>query len=468
MLSVETAEQETEQVAAAFPERFVWGAATSSYQIEGAVAADGRGPSIWDTFSHTAGRVRGDDTGDVACDHYHRYEQDVGLMAQIGLAAYRFSIAWPRIQPDGAGPANPAGLDFYDRLVDTLISHGIDPIATLYHWDLPQALEDRGGWTARDTAHRFADYAALVHERLGDRVGTWTTLNEPWCAAFLGYAEGVHAPGRTEPAAAFAAAHHLLMAHGEAVRALRAAGAAQLGLTVNPAAVRPADPDNPADVAATRLADGLQTRIFLDPVFGHGYPADVLAVIDRNGGSGWLREGDEERIAAPIDLLGINYYSPHVVAARPGQPAQAGIAGTEGVAFLPPPGPVTAMGWQIEPAGLTELLVRLGTDYPGVGLWITENGAAFDDRADDGRVADPHRIGYLDGHLRAVHAAISRGVDVRGYLVWSLLDNFEWAEGYRKRFGIIYVDYPTQTRVLKDSAWWYRGVITRNGLPARP
>jgi beta-glucosidase len=466
MWSVESVEiGEQQQVAVTFPERFVWGAATSSYQIEGAVADGGRGRSIWDTFSHTAGKVHDGDTGDIACDHYHRYAEDVALMAQIGLAAYRFSIAWPRIQPDGTGPANPAGLDFYDRLIDALIGHGIDPVVTLYHWDLPQALEDRGGWTARETAFRFADYAALVHARLGDRVGTWTTLNEPWCSAFLGYAEGGHAPGRTEPAAAFAAVHHLLLGHGEAVRVLRAGGAPQVSLGVNPAAVRPANPDDPADVAAARLVDGLRDRIFLDPVFGRGYPADVLAVARRFGELDWLHEGDEDRIAAPIDLLGVNYYSPHVVAAHPGQPADPAYPGTEDIGFLAPPGPVTAMGWQIEPAGLTELLVRLATDYPGVGVWITENGAAFDDRADGGEVADPDRVHYLDGHLRAVHAAISRGVDVRGYLVWSLLDNFEWAEGYRKRFGIIYVDYPSQTRVLKDSALWYRGVISRNGLP---
>jgi beta-glucosidase len=468
MWGVETAADAAQQAAATFPERFVWGAATSAYQIEGAVTGGGRGRSIWDTFSHTDGKVRCGDTGDAACDHYHRYAEDVALMAQIGLAAYRFSIAWPRIQPDGSGPANPAGLDFYDRLVDALIGHGIDPIATLYHWDLPQALEDRGGWATRETALRFADYTALVHERLGDRVGTWTTLNEPWCAAFLGYAEGVHAPGRTEPAAAYAAAHHLLLAHGEAVRVLRAGGAPQVGLAVNPSAVRPANPDDPADVAAARLVDGLQNRIFLDPAFGRGYPEDVLAVARRFGGLAWLQAGDEERIAAPVDLLGVNYYSPDVVAARPGHPARTAMPGTEGIAFLPPPGPVTAMGWQIEPAGLAELLVRLSTDYPGVGLWITENGAAFDDEADGGRVADPARVRYIDGHLRAVHSAIARGVDVRGYLVWSLLDNFEWAEGYRKRFGIIYVDYPSQTRVLKDSARWYQGVISRNGLPARP
>lgn len=296
-----------------FPAGFVWGAATAAYQIEGAVRDGGRGPSIWDTFSHTPGRTWNGDTGDVACDHYHRYAEDVALMARLGLGAYRFSVAWPRIQPDGTGPANPAGLDFYDRLVDALIGHGIDPIVTLYHWDLPQALEDQGGWTARETAHRFAGYAELVHRRLGDRVRTWITLNEPWCTAFLGYASGKHAPGRTEPAAAFAATHHLLLGHGEAVRALRAAGAERLGVTVNPAEVRPADPDSAVDVAAARLIDGLQNRIFLDPLTGRGYPADVQAVARRFGPTGWLRDGDEQTIAAPLDLLGVNYYYPAVV-----------------------------------------------------------------------------------------------------------------------------------------------------------
>lgn len=452
-----------------FPAGFVWGAATAAYQIEGAVRDGGRGPSIWDTFSHTPGRTWNGDTGDVACDHYHRYAEDVALMARLGLGAYRFSVAWPRIQPDGTGPANPAGLDFYDRLVDALIGHGIDPIVTLYHWDLPQALEDQGGWTARETAHRFAGYAELVHRRLGDRVRTWITLNEPWCTAFLGYASGKHAPGRTEPAAAFAATHHLLLGHGEAVRALRAAGAERLGVTVNPAEVRPADPDSAVDVAAARLIDGLQNRIFLEPLTGRGYPADVLAVARRFGPTGWLRDGDEQTIAAPLDLLGVNYYYPAVVTARPGEPAAGPYPGSEDVAFVPLPGPVTEMGWRIEPAGLTGLLERLGRDYPDLPIMITENGAAFDDQPDgSGRVADPRRIQYLDGHLRAVHAAISTGVDVRGYLVWSLLDNFEWSEGYRKRFGLVYLDYPSQARLLKDSAHWYREVIARGGLPADP
>ncbi|MPZ28302.1 MAG: beta-glucosidase [Micromonosporaceae bacterium] len=466
-MSMQTVGQSAVQAELRFPAGFVWGAATAAYQIEGAVSEGGRGRSIWDTFSHTPGRTADGDTGDVACDHYHRYAEDVALMARLGLAAYRFSVAWPRIQPDGTGPANPAGLDFYDRLVDTLVGHGIDPIVTLYHWDLPQALQEQGGWTVRQTAHRFAGYAELVHARLGDRVRTWVTLNEPWCAAFLGHTAGVHAPGQADPAAGFAAAHHLLLGHGEAVRGLRAAGAERLGVTLNPAAVRPADPQAPGDVAAARLVDGLQNRIFLDPMFGHGYPADVLAVARRFGPTDWLQDGDEATIAAPLGLLGVNYYAPAVVAARPGEPANPTYPGSEGIGFIPSPGPATEMGWAIEPAGLTGLLERLARDYPGVPILITENGAAFADRPDaGGRVADPRRIAYLDGHLRAVHAAIDRGADVRGYLVWTLMDNFEWAEGYRKRFGLIYVDYPTQRRVPKDSAWWYRDLIARGGLAA--
>ncbi len=447
-----------------FPDGFTWGAATAAYQIEGAATEDGRAPSIWDTFSHTPGKTRDGDTGDVACDHYHRYAEDVDLMASLGLRAYRFSVAWPRIVPSGAGEPNPAGLDFYDRLVDALVARGIEPIVTLYHWDLPQALEDEGGWRSRDTAYRFAEYAVHVHNRIGDRVGRWLTLNEPWCSAFKGHAAGGHAPGYTDPAKAFAAVHHLLLGHGEAVRALRAAGTDSVGITLNPACVRPADPSSDADVAAARLVDGLHNRIFLDPIFGRGYPSDVLEVIGRHGGTGWLLDGDEDRIGAAIDLLGVNYYYPTVVAAVQGVPGSPEYPGTENIALPPAPGPVTAMGWPIEPGSFTDLLVRLVADYPGVPLWITENGAAFDDMPSDGGIPDPDRISYLDGHIRAVGAAIDKGADVRGYLVWSLMDNFEWAQGYSKRFGIVRVDYDTQVRTPKDSAYWYRDVIARNGL----
>ncbi|MFB6393137.1 GH1 family beta-glucosidase [Polymorphospora lycopeni] len=448
-----------------FPEGFVWGAATAAYQIEGAARDDGRGPSIWDTFSRTPGKVHAGHTGDVACDHYHRYRDDVALMAELGLASYRFSVAWPRIQPDGSGPVNPRGLDFYDRLVDELLGRGIDPIVTLYHWDLPQPLEDRGGWTNRETAEHFAGYATAVYGRLADRVRTWTTLNEPWCSAYLGYGNGVHAPGRQDPAAAFAAVHHLLLAHGLGAQALRAAGATTVGITVNPAAVVPADPDSAADQRAVRLVDGLHNRIFLDPLLRGGYPADVLEHVARFTDLDFLRDGDEQIIGGPVDLLGINYYAPTYVAARPGAPGGDGAyPGTEGIEFLPPVGPLTDMGWMIEPSGLTALLERIGRDYPGVPLFVTENGAAFPDRPEGDRVPDPDRIGYLDGHLRAAHEAIARGVDLRGYLVWSLLDNFEWAEGYDKRFGIVHVDYLSQRRTPKDSARWFQEVIRRNGL----
>ncbi|MFC7548128.1 GH1 family beta-glucosidase [Plantactinospora sp. GCM10030261] len=449
-----------------FPEGFVWGAATAAYQIEGAVDADGRGPSIWDTFSRTPGAVDGGHTGDHACDHYHRYRDDVALMADLGLRAYRFSVAWPRVRPGGVGPTNQRGLDFYDRLVDELRSHGITPMPTLYHWDLPQALEDRGGWTNRATAEAFAEYATAVHDRLGDRVDKWVTLNEPWCSAYLGYGSGIHAPGRTDPAAAFTAVHHLLLAHGLGTQALRAGGARNVGLVVNPVAVRPADPDSAADAEAVRLVDGLHNRIFLDPVFGNGYPPDVLAHLGRFGEPTWLAETDEKTIAAPIDLLGVNYYNPTYVAARPGAPGGGGTyPGTEGIEFRPAAGPTTAMGWEIDPTGLGDLLRRLHRDYPGVPLWVTENGAAFEDRMVAGRIVDAARISYLDGHLRAVHGALADGADVRGYLVWSLLDNFEWAWGYDKRFGLVHVDYRTQLRTPKDSAHWYRSVIARNALP---
>ncbi|WP_214408526.1 GH1 family beta-glucosidase [Sphaerisporangium fuscum] len=440
-----------------FPDGFVWGAATAAYQVEGAAREDGRGPSIWDAFSHTPGKVAGGDTGDVACDHYHRYADDVRLMSELGLRAYRFSVSWPRVQPAGGGAVNAKGLDFYDRLVDELLKADISPYVTLYHWDLPLALERRGGWAERDTAHRFAEYAAAVHDRLGDRVATWTTLNEPWLIAFLGYAWGVHAPGRTDPAAAFRAAHHLLLGHGLATAVLRAAGARQVSLTFNLSPV-----EGPPEVAD--LIDGLMNRQFLEPALRGRYPADVLAVAARHGGLGHIHDGDLALINQPIDLIGINYYNPSVVSPKPGEPANPAFPGSEGVFFEPPSGPTTAMGWPIVPEGLTSLLLRLSRDYPETGLLVTENGAAFDDVVEDGAVHDRDRLAYLDAHLRAAHAAIQAGADLRGYLVWSLLDNFEWHDGYRRRFGIVHVDFATQRRLPKDSALWYRDVIRRNGL----
>jgi beta-glucosidase len=452
----------------AFPDGFIWGAATAAYQIEGAAHDDGRGPSIWDTFSRTPGRVHAGHTGDVACDHYHRYAEDVALMAELSLASYRYSISWPRIQPDGTGPVETRGLDFYDRLTDELIGKGIDPVVTLYHWDLPQTLQDRGGWTVRETAEAFAEYAQIVHARLGDRVRTWTTLNEPWCSAYLGYGSGRHAPGIADPAAAFPAVHHLLLGHGLAVQALRSAGARNISITLNPASVHPMDPDSAADRDAARIVDGLHNRIFLDPLLGGRYPDDMREHMTRFCELSFISDGDEAIINAPIDVLGVNFYQPTYVFAQPDAPGSPEHPGTEGVGFREPVGPVTDMNWQIEPASLTRLLERLHSDY-GVPLLITENGAAYPDgpAPDTGRVADRRRIEYLDGHLRACSDAIARGVDLRGYFVWSFMDNFEWAEGYAKRFGIVHVDYATQQRVAKDSAWWYRDVIRRGGLEDR-
>ncbi|MFJ5229247.1 GH1 family beta-glucosidase [Kitasatospora sp. NPDC088391] len=462
-----------------FPAGFRWGAATAAYQIEGAAAEDGRTPSIWDTFSRRPGAVRNGDTGDIAADHYHRYRDDVALMTELGLGAYRFSLSWPRVRPGGRGPANEAGLDFYDRLVDELLAAGIDPVATLYHWDLPQELEDEGGWTSRETAYRFAEYASTAGRRLGDRVATWTTLNEPWCSAFLGYGNGVHAPGRTDHAAALAAHHHLLLAHGLGTAALRAElpADAQVSLTLNLAAVRPLSTD-PADLDAARRIDGLANRIFLDPVFHGRYPEDVLA--DTADVTDWsfVRDGDLAEISRPIDSLGINYYTPTVVAAEDAAAAAAdGPRGDghqggspwpadHGIRFLPAPGTRTAMGWPVDADGLYELLTRLRDDLPGVPLLVTENGAAYEDYTDpSGAVHDPERIDYLHGHLGAVHRAIADGAPVQGYFLWSLLDNYEWAYGYSKRFGIIHVDFASQRRTLKDSARWYARVIRDGQLP---
>ncbi|MFE6844886.1 GH1 family beta-glucosidase [Streptomyces sp. NPDC057686] len=457
-----------------FPAGFRWGTATAAYQIEGAAALHGRTPSIWDTFSRIPGKVRNGDTGDTAADHYHRMAEDVALLRRLGVSDYRFSVAWPRVQPTGRGPAVQQGMDFYRRLVDELLAAGIRPVATLYHWDLPQELEDLGGWPRRETADRFAEYAGLVAGALGDRVAEWTTFNEPWCAAFLGYASGVHAPGRTEPASALRAAHHLNLAHGLGVAALRAVlpRRAEVSLTLNLHALRPLT-RSAADLEAVRRIDAVGNRIFLDPVFHGRLPEDLVR--DTAGVTDWsfVRDGDLAAAAAPIDWLGLNYYSPTVVAAaEPGDPEPcAGPSpwvGAEGhVRFLPAPGPLTAMDWPVDADGLHELLVRLRDELPGVPLLITENGAAYVDYADpEGEVHDPERIDYLHGHLAAVHRAIADGADVRGYFVWSLLDNFEWAYGYSKRFGLVHVDFATQRRTLKDSARWYADVIARGALPA--
>jgi beta-glucosidase len=456
-----------------FPEGFLWGTATASYQVEGAVHEDGRGTSIWDTFSHTPGSVYRGDTGDVACDHYNRLEEDLDLMADLGLQAYRFSVAWPRIQPEGSGPANRKGLDFYQRLVEGLRARSIEPMPTLYHWDLPQALEDRGGWTSRETSERFAEYAGLVYEPLADSVRFWITLNEPWVVAWMGHATGVHAPGHKDASKALSATHHLLLGHGLALERMRSLGDSgnQLGITLSFSSVRPASND-PADVEAARRVDGNTNRLYLDPLFRGTYPEDVLEQYASVSDFAFVRDGDLETISAPSDFLGVNYYYRKTVV--DGQ-NNSGLNTAErypdlsATTVLPEGVETTAMGWPVEPDGLTELLVRLHQEYVDVPIYVTENGRAVYDYVDpEGEVDDWERVSYLDAHFRAAHDAMQQGVDLRGYLVWSLLDNFEWAEGYSKRFGMVFVDYGTQRRIPKASARWYREVIERNGLPDEP
>ncbi|MFE9900130.1 GH1 family beta-glucosidase [Streptomyces achromogenes] len=464
-----------------FPPAFLWGASTSAYQIEGAVGEDGRTPSIWDTFSHTPGRTAGGETGDVAVDHYHRYRDDVALMAELGLSAYRFSVSWPRVQPTGRGPASQRGLDFYRRLVDELLEHGIKPALTLYHWDLPQELEDAGGWPERDTAFRFAEYARLVGEALGDRVEQWITLNEPWCSAFLGYGSGVHAPGRTDPAASLRAAHHLNLGHGLAVSALRAAMPShnRIAVSLNSSVVRPLSQD-PADLAAVRRIDDLANGIFHGPMLHGAYPETLLEATRSVTDWSHVLDTDLRTINAPLDALGLNYYTPALVSAASGEvkgPRLDGHGGGEhspwpacdDIVFHQTPGERTEMGWSIDPTGLYDLIMRYAREAPGLPLYVTENGAAYDDKPDsDGRVHDPERIAYLHGHLSEVRRAITDGADVRGYYLWSLLDNFEWAYGYDKRFGAVYVDYATLERTPKSSAHWYGEAARTGALPPVP
>jgi beta-glucosidase len=453
-----------------FPENFMWGTATASYQVEGAVGEDGRGTSIWDTFSHTPGKVYRGDTGDIACDQYHRLEEDLDLMVDLGIKAYRFSVAWPRIQPEGSGPANQKGLDYYRRLVEGLRTRSIEPMLTLYHWDLPQALEDRGGWTSRETSGRFAEYAGLIYEALGDSVRFWITLNEPWVSAWLGYGTGVHAPGVKDVSKALAATHHLLLGHGLALENLRSLGREnnQLGVTLNLSDVRPATEDV-ADVEAARRVDGNANRLYLDPLFRGSYPEDMLEHYRSESDFAFVREGDLEKISQPLDFLGVNYYFRNTVVdgRRRSELATAmRFADLNAATVLPEGIETTAMGWPVEADGLTELLLRLHREYTRVPIYITENGRAVYDYVDpEGGVDDEERVAFLDAHFRAAHAAIEQGVDLRGYMVWSLLDNFEWAEGYSKRFGIVFVDYGTQRRIPKMSARWYTEVIGRNGLP---
>jgi beta-glucosidase len=460
-----------------FPPSFVWGAATAAYQIEGAASEDGRTPSIWDVFSHTPGKTANGETGDVAADHYHRYRDDVALMADLGIAAYRFSVSWPRVIPGGTGPINRKGIDFYSRLVDELLATGIAPTLTLYHWDLPAELNDAGGWLNRDTAYRFADYAAAVAGELGDRVPTWITLNEPWCSAFLGYGLGEHAPGHTDAAEALTAAHHLLLAHGLAVPLLRSTlpAGATVSITLNPGFPRPIT-DTSEDRAAADKIYGLQTRMWTDPLFRGAYPADVQAFTSGVTDWSFVQDGDLDIISAPIDMLGVNFYNPGLVghkddpsSADAGKHSASSLwPGCDDVRFVDIPGEHTAMGWPVDETGLTELLVRLYRDYD-VPLVITENGAAYDDVvSEDGQIHDSHRVSYIRRHLEAAHRAITDGVDLRGYYVWSLMDNFEWAWGYDKRFGVVRVDFDTQLRTIKDSGRFYQRVVEENALPSQP
>jgi beta-glucosidase len=451
-----------------FPPGFTWGAATASYQIEGAWNEDGKGESIWDRFAHTPGKVFNNDNGDVACDHYHRWPDDIGLMQSIGLQAYRLSVAWPRLLPAGRGALNPAGLDFYSRLVDGLLEGGITPFITLYHWDLPQALQDEGGWANRATAEAFVEYADALSRKLGDRVHNWITHNEPAVAALLGYWIGAHAPGLTDLGTALCASHHLLLSHGWAVPVLRAnSPGAQVGITLNINTSAPAS-GSVADHTAFRQGDGLWVRWFIDPLFGRQYPADLIADGIKQGalpadGPTFVQPGDLDTIAAPLDFLGINYYTRNLSRARdvdemdndPPTVIQAPVT----------PYTWTEMPWEIYPEGLYEVLMRINLHYHPRKIYVTENGASFSDGPDaEGRVHDTRRLNYLRDHFAAARRALDHGVPLAGYFIWSLLDNFEWGQGYSQRFGSIWVDYATQQRILKDSAWWYHEVIANNGF----
>lgn len=430
-----------------FPEGFVWGVATSAYQIEGAVNEDGRGDSIWDTFCRVPGAIANGHHGDVACNHYRCWREDLDLIASLGVDAYRFSVSWPRVRPNGSGAWNAKGLDFYERIVEGLLERGVKPYLTLNHWDLPQALQSIGGWANRDTVHRFVEYAQGIHARLGDRIEAITTHNEPWVMVELGHETGVFAPGIKNRATAYQVAHHLLLSHGKALQALRADGCqAKLGIVLNLSPMHPAS-DSPADRAKTTLEDGKLLRWYLDPLFKASYPADVLAYLGKDAPS--VESGDLAVIAEPMDFLGVNYYSRAVVSSAGAWDIHQ--SGRE----------VTEMGWEVYPEGLTELMLRLRDDYPIPPIYVTENGAAFSDQIIDGQVRDPLRTDYISRHIKAVSDAIHAGVPVHGYMVWSLLDNFEWTSGYGKRFGIVHVDYVTLQRTLKNSAHWYKAFLSR-------
>ncbi|WP_028922243.1 GH1 family beta-glucosidase [Pseudonocardia acaciae] len=442
-----------------FPDGFLWGTATAAYQIEGAVAEGGRKPSVWDTFAHTPGRIENGYTGDVACDHYHRYDEDVELMSSLGLGAYRFSAGWSRVMPDGVGPANPAGLDFYDRLVDALLERGIVPALTLNHWDMPQALQDRGGWPDRATVDAFVEYARALAGRLGDRVRLWTTHNEPWVIAYNGYGEGSMAPGVRDWKAASRAAHHLLLAHGRAVTALRALGAPEIGYSPCVIPHRPAT-DRPEDALAARRANELIYGWFLDPVFHGRYPRLLWDRFAEHGCLPDVEDGDMDEIRAPIDFLGVNYYMVFDTVDDPDENGPAGFR------ELLPPLPRTDCDWPVHPDGLRETLVEINREYRPKAMYVTENGASYDDppRA-NGVVDDPRRVEFLRSHFAAAHGAIEAGVPLRGYFVWTLLDNFEWIWGYNRTFGIVHVDRDTQRRTVKSSARFYERVARTNTLP---
>lgn len=446
--------------ALAFPNDFLWGAATSAYQIEGHPLADGAGPSIWHRFVHQPGRIAHGDTGDLACDHYHRFAEDVALMADLGLGAYRFSIAWGRVLPEGRGAVNIKGLDFYRRLTDALLKRGIRPMITLYHWDLPAALHDRGGWLNPDSPRWFADYAQILFDALDDRVPLWVTLNEPWVVSVLGYLEGELAPGHQDWFETPRVAHHLLLAHAEAVAAYRASGRHRIGLAVNLEPQHPAS-SSPDDQAAAARRDAFINRWFLDPLLLGVYPSELESLF----GPAWpgFADADLKRIQCATDFIGVNYYSRGLVRAAPNHPP------LNAVRISPTYAPRTSMDWEIYPQGLTDTLLWLKDRYGNPPLYITENGAAFDDPSPcNGEVSDPERVDYLRTHLCAAHAAITQGIDLRGYFAWSLLDNFEWAQGYAKRFGLVQVDSLTQKRTLKTSARFYREVIGGNGVTPSP
>jgi beta-galactosidase len=443
-----------------FGKEFVFGASTASYQVEGAVDADGRGPSIWDSFSHRPGATHQGETGDVACDHYRLWAEDVGLMERLGLEGYRFSISWSRVLPIGKGRINEKGLDFYSRLCDELLAAGISPSATLYHWDLPQALQDGGGWTNRDTIYRFVDYADLMFRRLGDRVKRWYTHNEPWVAAWVGHYQGKHAPGATSASAAVEVAHNLLVSHGEVVELFRhsSSNPGEIGIVLNLIPVSAAT-DSERDREAARLADGLQNRWFLDPLFRGRYPADVLQHLSSMGLEPSIREGDMQSISRPMDFLGFNFYTRKIVRA----------GGTDPIFRFQEEKPAgskyTQMNWEVHPESLYSLLLRLKNEYDDPRLLITENGASFaDPQPRAGLIEDPDRVEYLREHLRQAARALAEGVRLGGYYAWSLLDNFEWAFGYSRRFGLVGVDYSTQARILKRSALWYADLIAHREI----